>query len=94
MTFSLIRFECYEAHRLVFRERIRPTMSLSQMRQVLEERTRHVEEEYLQYLDDSIPVQRCAKIVAQLLLARLDPMVLQRYLKPDLSDTEPRLKNK
>ncbi|TGZ80129.1 hypothetical protein EX30DRAFT_308084 [Ascodesmis nigricans] len=93
MTFSLIRYECYEAHRFVFRERIRPTMSPAHIREVLERKSRHIEEEYLQYLDESNPVQKCAKTVARLLLARLDPMVLQRYIKPDLSEAEPRLKN-
>lgn len=92
VTFSLIRYECYAAHRILFRERTRSTMSPPQIREELERRKRHIEEEYLQYLDDSIPIQRCAKIAARLLLARLVPMLFQRYIKPDLSDCEPKLK--
>lgn len=67
-------------------------MSPQKIREELERRKRHVEDDYLQYLDDSIPIQRCAKVVARLLLARLAPMFFERYIKPDLSDCELKLK--
>ncbi|KAI5806310.1 hypothetical protein EDC01DRAFT_626392 [Geopyxis carbonaria] len=92
-TFSLIRYECYRAHRLILRERSKNTMTLTQLRDSLEIIKCQIKENYIQYLDERIPIQKCAKMTARLLMARCDIMLLQRHIRADLSGTEGQLKN-
>jgi hypothetical protein len=82
-TFSLIRFECTELHRLIFRSRIqvdRGNMTLCELRAMVEIKKQAITGKYLNFLDMQIPIQRCAKLVAKLLMARCDSMILYRYL--------------
>ncbi|KAL9104921.1 MAG: hypothetical protein Q9163_000166 [Psora crenata] len=73
-TFSLIRYECYEIHRWIFRGRQDITegrATLDMIADVITKRKLRIETLYLRNLDDSAPLQRCAKLVGQLLIARM-----------------------
>ena len=78
-TLSLIRYECYDVHRLIFREReqIRKGRSrLSQVSELINERRRYIEAKYLLNLDDNIPIQRYSRLVGRLLISRCTAMLL------------------
>ena len=82
-TLSLIRYECNEIHRFIFRGRIemdRKHITLHDLRTRVEARKRQIQSKYLQYLDASVPIQRYAGLVATLLMARCDSMLLYRHL--------------
>lgn len=100
VTLSLIRYECNEIHRLIFRGRIeidRKTLTLHDLRARVEARKRLIQTKYLQYLDASIPIQRYAGLVATLLMSRCDSMLLYRHLPQTSlsprSDSENRLRD-
>lgn len=83
VTLSLIRYECNELHRLIFRGRIemdRKNITLHDLRARVESRKRQIHSKYLQYLDARVPIQRYAGLVATLLMARCDYMLLYRHL--------------
>ncbi|KAF1995115.1 hypothetical protein P154DRAFT_446218 [Amniculicola lignicola CBS 123094] len=83
ITLSLIRYECNEIHRLIFRGRIemdRKAITLHDLRARVEARKRHVHAKYLRHLDAQVPIQRYAGLVATLLMARCDSMLLYRHL--------------
>ena len=82
-TLSLIRYECNEIHRLIFRGRIemdRKQITLHDLRARVEALKRQIQTKYMQYLDASVPIQRYAGLVATLLMARCDSMLLYRHL--------------
>jgi hypothetical protein len=82
-TLSLIRYECNELHRLIFRGRIemdRKNITLHDLRTRVEARKRHIHAKYLQHLDAQVPIQRYAGLVATLLMSRCDSMLLYRHL--------------
>lgn len=82
-TFSLIRYECYEVHRQIFRDReeIKHCRSpFSPIAKSFDARCKRIEEQYLRYLDDDMPLQRCVKSVGRLLLARSDLMLHKDHL--------------
>ena len=84
MTLSLIRYEITEIHRAIFRERIaldKKTTGLTAVRAKIESSIQNVVSKYLTNLDDSIPIQRCARLTAESLLARCIPMVLQVFFE-------------
>jgi hypothetical protein len=100
VTLSLIRYECNEIHRLIFRGRIemdRKHVTLHDLRARVEARKRQIQSKYLQYLDATIPIQRYAGLVATLLMARCDSMLLYRHLPQTSlqprSDSENRLRD-
>jgi hypothetical protein len=100
VTLSLIRYECNEIHRLIFRGRIemdRKHLTLHDLRARVESRKRQIQSKYLQYLDASLPLQRYAGLVATLLMARCDSMLLYRHLPQTSlqprSDSENRLRD-
>ncbi|KAF1957568.1 hypothetical protein CC80DRAFT_592812 [Byssothecium circinans] len=100
VTLSLIRYECNEIHRLIFRGRIeidRKTLTLHDLRQRVERRKTHIRNTYLQYLDETIPIQRYAGLVAIVLMSRCDSMLLYRHLPQATpcprSDSENRLRD-
>ncbi|KAH8727710.1 fungal-specific transcription factor domain-containing protein [Phaeosphaeriaceae sp. PMI808] len=100
VTLSLIRYECNEIHRIIFRGRIemdRKHITLHDLRARVEARKRQIQSKYLQYLDASIPIQRYAGLVATLLMARCDSMLLYRHLPQTShqprSDSENRLRD-
>lgn len=100
VTLSLIRYECNEVHRMIFRGRIemdRKQITLHDLRARVEARKRHIHNHYMQYLDATIPIQRYAGLVATLLMSRCDSMLLYRHL-PQTSlqprtDSENRLRD-
>ncbi len=82
-TFSLIRYECYKVHRQILRHQEEigaGREALSYVSYTVDESKRRIEEVYLQNLDEEVPVQRCAKLVGKLLLARFDLMLLHGHL--------------
>lgn len=84
-TFSLMRYECYVVHRLIFRQRIaidKKKIDLEIVKRQVDHLKRGIEDRYLCRFDERIPIQRCAKLVCQILLARFEPMLLHRHL-PD-----------
>lgn len=96
-TFSLIRFECNELHRLIFRGRVemdRKVISLHDLRARVEARKRHIHSTYLRFLDPQIPIQRCAGLVATLLLSRCDSMLLYRHLSQNPHHTRSESENR
>tara|TARA_R110002003_G_scaffold48_18_gene4068 strand:- start:13015 stop:14145 length:1131 start_codon:yes stop_codon:yes gene_type:complete len=100
VTLSLIRYECNEIHRFIFRGRIemdRKHITLHDLRARVEARKRQIQTKYLQYLDASMPIQRYAGLVATLLMARCDSMLLYRHLPQTSlqprSDSENRLRD-
>lgn len=99
-TLSLIRYECNEIHRLIFRGRIemdRKVITLHDLRATVEARKWRIHSKYLQYLDASVPIQRYAGLVATLLMSRCDTMLLYRHLPQTTlqprSDSENRLRD-
>jgi len=83
VTLSLIRYECNEIHRLIFRGRIemdRKHITLHDLRARVEARKRQIQNRYLHFLDATVPIQRYAGLVATLLMSRCDSMLLYRHL--------------
>ncbi|KAF2176798.1 fungal-specific transcription factor domain-containing protein [Zopfia rhizophila CBS 207.26] len=83
VTLSLIRYECNELHRLIFRGRIemdRKALTLHDLRARVDARKRQIHAKYLQFLDAHVPIQRYAGLVATLLMSRCDSMLLYRHL--------------
>ncbi|KAF2750360.1 hypothetical protein M011DRAFT_465126 [Sporormia fimetaria CBS 119925] len=83
VTLSLIRYECNELHRLIFRGRIemdRKAITLHDLRAQVEARKRQIHSKYVRFLDARVPIQRYAGLVATLLMARCDYMLLYRHL--------------
>jgi hypothetical protein len=100
VTLSLIRYECNEIHRLIFRGRIemdRKHITLHDLRARVEAKKRQIQSKYLQYLDANVPLQRYAGLVATLLMSRCDSMLLYRHLPQTSllprSDSENRLRD-
>ncbi|KAH9859853.1 hypothetical protein IAQ61_011635 [Plenodomus lingam] len=100
VTLSLIRYEVNEIHRLIFRGRIemdRKHLTLHDLRARVEARKKMIQSKYLQYLDAGVPIQRYAGLVATLLMARCDSMLLYRHLPQTTlstrSDSENRLRD-
>ncbi|KAE8850833.1 hypothetical protein PTNB85_01249 [Pyrenophora teres f. teres] len=100
VTLSLIRYECNEIHRLIFRGRIemdRKHITLHDLRARVEAKKRQIQSKYLQHLDANVPIQRYAGLVATLLMSRCDSMLLYRHLPQTSlqprSDSENRLRD-
>jgi hypothetical protein len=97
VTFSLIRFECTELHRMIFRGRLlvdHKIISLHELRTQVASKKKGIKEKYLDFLDSNVPVQRCADLVAKLLMARCDSMMLYRHLpKSDRTESQIRLRD-
>ncbi|KAL5330132.1 hypothetical protein ACEPPN_003657 [Leptodophora sp. 'Broadleaf-Isolate-01'] len=82
-TFSIIRYECYEIHRFIFRGRValeHNEITISDLLHDVDMRKNKLLAKYDGILDDYIPIQQCAKTVMKLLLARCDGMTLTGHL--------------
>ncbi|KAH7355210.1 fungal-specific transcription factor domain-containing protein [Rhexocercosporidium sp. MPI-PUGE-AT-0058] len=82
-TFSIIRYECYEIHRFIFRGRValeRNEITISDLLHEVDMRKNEVTAKYDSILDGYVPIQQCAKTVMKLLLARCDGMTLTGQL--------------
>lgn len=75
----------------------RKHITLHDLRARVEAKKRQIQSKYLQYLDASTPLQRYAGLVATLLMARCDSMLLYRHLPQTSlsprSDSENRLRD-
>jgi hypothetical protein len=81
-TFTTMRFEINEIMRFIWTERPRIESRKSTLTYVLgkiETFRRHIAAKYDHLIDERIPLQKCAKMVKDLLLARLTVMVLHPY---------------
>ena len=79
-TFSIIRYECGMVHRFIIGQNSaieHGQTDLKTVQHLVSVQRMRIERQYLQYLDDNIPIQRCAKFVLQLLTARFDAILLQ-----------------
>ena len=86
-TFSIIRYECYMVHRLIFEQGLaieNGQTNLKNVQHLVSVQRVRIERQYLQYLDEAIPIQRCAKIVGRLLTARFDAILLHRHSQADV----------
>jgi hypothetical protein len=92
-TFSLIRFEVNEMNRTIWVDRRRVQQRKISLTAVLSkiETFRQNMAKYDSLMDDRVPVQKCAKIVKTLLLARLHVMLLHSYHNPSQSRMPDRL---
>ncbi|MCJ1386821.1 hypothetical protein MMC17_009949 [Xylographa soralifera] len=82
MTFSLIRMECNEMMRTLWFDRPKlekKQISLTAVLGKIENFRKMTEEKYLPWMDDSIPIQQCARAVLNILLRRMHIMILHRY---------------
>jgi Fungal specific transcription factor domain len=82
MTFSRMRFECNEMHRVIWVDRNRlekKQISLTQILGKIESFRKAMEVKYQPIMDETIPLQKEAKIVMDLQLLRMHIMVLHRY---------------
>ena len=81
-TFSIIRYECSLVNRLIFAHRLPLELGqidLETVRHMVNIQKMRIERLYLQYLDDTVPIQRCAKLVGRLLTAKFDIILLNRH---------------
>ena len=86
-TFSLIRYECGMVHRFIIGQSSaikQGQTDLKTVQHLVSVQKMRIERQYLQYLDDTIPIQRCAKFVLQLFTARFDAIVLQENSRFDV----------
>ncbi|KAL8366986.1 hypothetical protein RB595_007881 [Gaeumannomyces hyphopodioides] len=75
----LVRYECYQIHRFVVRQRqnvLRGTLPLRSCLDILDERVRRVRSSLIDGLEDGVPMQKYARLVGNLLLARSRCMLL------------------
>ena len=88
-TFSLIRYECCMVIRLIKAQQRaieRGQTDLMTARALIEEQEIRIERTYLRYLNENIPIQRCAKLVGRFFAASFDTMLLARYWQPDVKN--------
>ncbi|KAK6226762.1 fungal specific transcription factor [Colletotrichum tabaci] len=93
---SLIRFECNEMMRIIWLDRRRLESRRTTLTAVLtkiENFRRRMVEKYDHFLDGTIPIQRYAKLVMNLLLYRLHAMILHPYYANAGSPMTHRLNN-
>ncbi|KAI9848020.1 MAG: hypothetical protein M1838_000666 [Thelocarpon superellum] len=82
-TFSIIRFECTEIHRVIWTDRPRlekKKISLTHTLAKIEAFRKKMDERVGKILNPRIPIQKCARVVLVLMISRLYVMVLHRYL--------------
>ena len=82
MTFTLMRMECNEMTRLIWVDRPRlekKQISLTAVLGKIENFRKTTDEKYLSLIDDNIPIQRCARLVLNILISRMHIAVLHRY---------------
>lgn len=82
MSFSRMRFECNEMHRVVWQDRIRlekKQISITHALGKIESFRAAMMSKYNPIMDDSVPIQRAARLLLDLQLLRMHIMVLHRY---------------
>lgn len=97
-TFSIIRYECCKVHRLVCEQRsaiAKGQTDLKTAQHRVSAAILRFERQYLQHLDEAIPIQRCAKLGGQLCTARFDAILLHKHSQFDLNtDLQPDIREK
>lgn len=80
-TFSIIRFEVNEMYRVIWVDRPRIQMRKISLTAVLSkiETFRQNMTKYDKFMDDRVPIQRCAKLVKSIMIDRMHVMLLHRY---------------
>lgn len=79
-------------HRLVSRERLAMDLGQTDLKTVqhlVSAQKVRIERQYLQYLDESVPIQRYAKLIGQLFTARFDALLLHRHSHFDVNTELP-----
>jgi Fungal specific transcription factor domain len=87
MTFSKIRFECNEMHRVIWLDRLRlekKQIGLTHVLGKIESFRKAMETKYHPIIDETVPLQKEAKLVMNLLLLKMHIMVLHRYHTSDV----------
>lgn len=87
-TLSIIRSECCMLQRLVIGQRLRNQngqTDLNTVQHLINVQKTRIERQYLQNLDEAIPIQRCAKLIGQLFNARCDAILLHRHSRFDVN---------
>jgi hypothetical protein len=82
MTFSRMRFECNEMHRVIWVDRLRlekKQISLTHVLGKIENFRKAMDDKYLPMFDENIPIHRNAHLVMDVLVSRMYIMVLHRY---------------
>jgi len=82
MTFTLIRFDCNEMHRYIWRERPRleeRSTSLTSLLGKVQSFLHESERKYMPMLNKEIPIQYMTALVYRLLTLRMYVMILHRY---------------
>lgn len=97
VTLSLIRFECNELRRKILQgivELGRKPIPLDELKLSSEAQKTQITRKYLALIDQHVPIQRCAGLVAKMLMARCDLLLLSRLLpKHDRTESEMRLRD-
>lgn len=87
-TLSIIRSECCMLHRLVIGQRLRfenGQTDLKTVQHLVNVHKTRIERQYLQNLDEAIPIQRCAMLIGQIFNARCDAILLHRHSRFDVN---------
>ncbi|CAD6586126.1 MAG: hypothetical protein ASARMPRED_002448 [Alectoria sarmentosa] len=90
-TFSIIRYECCMVHRLISRQRLATDNGQTDLRDLktvqhlVSVQKLRIEHQYLQYLDEAIPIQRCAKLIGRLFTTRFDAILFHKYSQFDVN---------
>jgi len=82
MTFTLIRFDCNEMHRYIWRERPRleeRSTTLTHLLGKVQSFLHESERKYMPMLDKEIPIQYMTSLVYRLVTLRMYVMILHRY---------------
>ena len=85
-TFTLLRYECYLVHRLIFQQKNEAEsnlMDLDSLRRVVDRQKAAIEEKYLDQLDETVPIQHYAKVVGRLLISFFNAMLLPGQLRDE-----------
>jgi hypothetical protein len=95
MTLSLIRFDCYEMHRYVWKERPRlqeMKITLTQVLGKIQDFIHASEQKYLPMMNKNIPIQYMGILSYRIMTYRMHVMVLHRYVTTDLRPMPDRLR--
>ena len=82
MTLPLIRIQCHEIYREIWFDRPRiekKQISLTAVLGKIETFRKAMDKKYLPWIDDNVPIQRCAHLLLIQLTTRMHIMVLHRY---------------
>ena len=82
MTLTLIRMECNEIIRVVWVDRPRlekKKISLTAVLGKVENFRRMMQEKYMSFIDDRVPIQHAGRLIFEIQSLRMHAMILHRY---------------